>query len=70
MLANRGDDMVAGIVKSLDEAHTDVVKADLALSLLGGGPHGPSTIGLERKVMSILSAIEEVRDAVVYTLCE
>ena len=70
LLANRGDDLVAGIVKSLDEAHTGAIKASSALSLLGDGPQGPSTIGPERKVMSILSAIEEVRDAVVYTLCE
>ena len=69
LLANRGDDVVVGILESLDTAKTAASKAWLAASVLHGGSQDPFPDTPWGKVMSVLSAIDEARVAVLFTLC-
>lgn len=69
LVASRGDHRAANILEALDEVDTAATKLSTATSALDGGPHDRSTKDLGHKVLLVALAIEDAREALVYTLC-
>ena len=69
LVAHRGDDVAARILRSLDEADHAVIKALADTSALPGDPQDPSYEDLDTKVLLAGFAIDEARNALARTLC-
>ena len=69
LVANRGDDVSARILQSLDEAGHALTKALVAIPILPGDPQSSSYADLEVKVLLAGVAIDEARNALARTLC-
>ena len=69
LVANRGDDVSARILQSLDEADHALTKALAATPVIPGDPQNPSYADLDVKVLLAGVAIDEARNALARTLC-
>ena len=69
LVADRGSDIAARILRSLDEADTAVIKALAPTSALSGDPRDPAYEDLDAKIILASLAIEEARVALSRTLC-